>query len=170
MRFCRRVLVPAVSGLLIFFITNIPVVAAEGEVQDPVDATMGVFFKWLNFAIVFGGIAYLISKYGGSLFRQNAKAISAKITEATAAKASADAELHEVQAKITNLDREVAGMREDAAREATVEAARLRESTRVEIEKSSRLHRGNWLQRSAPRDRNCAVWRHHWPSSVRVLW
>jgi F0F1-type ATP synthase membrane subunit b/b' len=135
MKICRRVLFPAFTGLLIFVLTTIPVLAAEAADQDPVATTMGVFFRWLNFAIVFGGIAYLISKKGGAFFGANAKAIAAKITEATATKASADAELHEVQAKIVNLDREVMMMWEEAAREAAIEAARLRESARVEIEK-----------------------------------
>ena len=57
-------------------------------------------------------MAYLIAKNGGAFFRGNAKAIAASITEAQAAKAAADRELSEVNAKISRLDQEVAELRE----------------------------------------------------------
>jgi F-type H+-transporting ATPase subunit b len=135
MRYCRGVLLPALTPFLILFVAAVPAFAAEGEAQDPVATTMGVSFRWLNFAIVFGGFAYLISKHGGTFFRKNAATIAAKITEATAEKDKAVAEMREVQAKLSNLDRDVAALREEASREAAVESARLRESAKVEIEK-----------------------------------
>lgn len=135
MKVCRQVFVSVFSGLLIFVFTALPLRAAEGESQDPVASTMGVFFRWLNFAIVFGGIAYLISKYGAKLFRDNAKSIAADITQASEAKAKADAELHEVEIKISHLSRDVEALKEEAAVETRVETARLRETAQIEIEK-----------------------------------
>ena len=99
-------------------------------------------FRWLNFVLVFGGIGYLIAKHGGAFFRANAKAIAASIDEATAAKAQADRELSEVEAKIARLDQEVAELREAARRDSAAEAERLRASGRAEIEKINQAARG----------------------------
>ena len=115
--------------------------AAEGAEPDPADSTAGLIFRWLNFLIVFGGIAYLIAKHGGAFFRGNAKAIAASIMEATAAKAEADRELHEVEAKIARLDQDVAELREEARRNWAAEAERLRASGQAEIEKINQAAR-----------------------------
>ena len=135
MKSFRLFLAFASDTLLIFLITALPVLAAEGAEPDPADSTTGLVFRWLNFLIVFGGIAYLIAKYGGAFFRGNAKQIAASIVEASAAKAEAERELHEVETKIARLDQDVAEMREEARRNWTAESERLRASGRSEIEK-----------------------------------
>jgi F-type H+-transporting ATPase subunit b len=138
----RRAMPLFASALLIFFLTALPVLAAEAADEDPAASTTGLIFRWLNFVLVFGGIGYLIAKHGGAFFRANAKAIAASITEASAAKAEADRELREVEAKIARLDQEVAELREAARRDSTAEAERLRVSGRAEIEKISQAAHG----------------------------
>ena len=123
------------SGFVMIFLLTLPVLAAEGAEPDPVESTTGLVFRWLNFLIVFGGAGYLIAKHGGAFFRANAKAIAASILEATAAKAEAERELHEVETKISHLDREVAELREAARRDWAVESERLHTSGLTEIEK-----------------------------------
>jgi F-type H+-transporting ATPase subunit b len=135
MKTLRRFLMLASSALLIFFFTALPVLAEEGAKPDPAESSTGLLFRWLNFLIVFGGIAYLIAKYGGSFFRGNAKAISASIREATAVKVEADRELREVETKIARLDQDVAEMREEARRNWAAESERLNTSAQAEIEK-----------------------------------
>src|ERR1700692_4434953 len=100
MKSFRRILVFALGALLMVFFMALPVFAAEGAGPDPADSTAGLIFRWLNFLIVFGGIAYLIAKHGGAFFRGNAKEIAASIVEATAAKAEADRELRAVETNI----------------------------------------------------------------------
>jgi F-type H+-transporting ATPase subunit b len=141
MKSWRRTMPLFASVLLVFFLTALPVLAAEGAEEDPAASTAGLIFRWLNFILVFGGIGYLIAKHGGAFFRANAKAIAASITEASAAKAEADRELHEVEAKIARLDQEVAELREAAQRDSAAEAERLRASGRAEIEKISQAAR-----------------------------
>jgi F-type H+-transporting ATPase subunit b len=135
MKAFRRFLVLAPGGLLALFFMAIPVLAAEGAEPDPADSATGLIFRWLNFLIVFGGIAYLIAKHGGAFFRGNAKEIAASIVEATAAKAEADRELRDVEMKIQRLDQDVAELREEAGRNWAAESERLRASAQVEIEK-----------------------------------
>ena len=100
-----------------------------------------MIFRWLNFLIVFGGIGYLIAKYGGAFFRGNAKEIAASIVEATAAKAEADRELHVVETKIARLDQDVAELREEAQRNWAAESERLYASGVAEIEKINQAAR-----------------------------
>jgi F-type H+-transporting ATPase subunit b len=135
MKTFRRLLVYASGALLIFFFMALPALAAEGAEPDPADSTTGLIFRWLNFLIVFGGIAYLIAKHGGAFFRGNAKEIAASIVEATAAKADADRELREVETKVARLDQDVAEMREEARRNWAAESERLHASGQAEIEK-----------------------------------
>jgi F0F1-type ATP synthase membrane subunit b/b' len=142
MKSCRRSIRLLASGLLIFLLTALPAQAAEAAAEDSAAATAGLIFRWLNFLLVFGGIGYLIAKRGRAFFRANARAIAASITEAQAAKAEADRELREAEAKIARLDQEVAELREAARRDSTAEAERLRASARAEIEKISQAARG----------------------------
>lgn len=131
----RRFLVAVSGGFLMFFFLALPVLAAEAAEPDPAESATGLVFRWLNFVLVFGGIAYLLAKHGGAFFCANAKAIAASIHEATAAKAEADRALGEVDAKIARLDHEVAEMRETARRNWEAESERLRASGVAEIEK-----------------------------------
>jgi F-type H+-transporting ATPase subunit b len=142
MKSCRQFLAYASSALLIFFFMALPALAAEGAEPDPADSTTGLIFRWLNFLIVFGGIAYLLAKHGGAFFRGNAKEISASIVEATAVKEEADRELRMVEAKIVHLDQDVAAVREEARRNWEAEAQRLYTSGLAEIEKINQAARG----------------------------
>lgn len=135
MKSLRRFLAFSWCALLIIFFLAIPVLAAEGAEPDPADSTTGLIFRWLNFVIVFGGIGYLIAKNGGTFFRQNAKEIASRIVEATAVKAEAVRELHEVEVKIARLDQDVGEMRAEARKNWDAEAERLRASGQAEIEK-----------------------------------
>lgn len=138
----RRALPLLATALTTIFLTAIPALAAEGAAEDSGGFTPTAFFRWLNFVIVFGGIAYLIAKYGQSFFRANAQAIAAGIAEASAAKAEADRELHEVETKIASLDQEIAELREAARRDSQAEAERLLASGRVEVEKIRQAAQG----------------------------
>lgn len=108
--------------------------AQEGQ-ASPEDTTIGWVMKWLNFAIVFGGIGYLVVKSGGPAFRAKAEKISAAIGEAARAREAAEAQRRETQQKLANLTKEVEEMRAAAKRDATAEAQRLRELAKVEAEK-----------------------------------
>jgi F-type H+-transporting ATPase subunit b len=141
MKTFRRFLVFASSALLVFFFMALPAFAEEGAKLDPAESPTGLIFRWLNFLIVFGAIAYLIAKHGGAFFRGNAKEIAASIVEATATKAEADRELHEVETKIARIDQDVTQMREEARRNWAAESERLRASGVAEIEKINQAAR-----------------------------
>jgi F-type H+-transporting ATPase subunit b len=111
--------------------------AQEGQ-ASPEDSAIGWVVKWLNFAIVFGGIAYLVVKSGGPAFRARAEKISAAIGEAARAREAAEAQRRETQQKLANLAKEVEEMRAAAKRDAAAEAQRLREMAKAEAQKIER--------------------------------
>jgi F-type H+-transporting ATPase subunit b len=127
------------AGLLAMFVSMaaMPLLAQEGE-ASPVDSPTGWVFRWLNFAIVFGVVAYFAVKKGGPYFRRQAEEISRKIAEGTRAREAAERQRQEVQAKLANIENEIAGMRAEAKRDAEAEAQRLRALGREEAEKIER--------------------------------
>ena len=127
------------SGSLITLVllAALPVLAQEGE-ASPVDSPIGWIFRWLNFAIVFGAIAYLAWKKGGPYFRAQADEISQKIAEGARAREAAEQKRQEVQAKLANIESEIAAMRAESKRDAEAEAKRLRTLAREEAEKIER--------------------------------
>jgi F-type H+-transporting ATPase subunit b len=120
------------------FCATLPVRAAEGAEQDPTEAPIGTLFRWLNFALVFGGGAYLIGKRAPAYFRQRAEAVASGLAEAAAVKAEAERQLHEAERKLQNLEQDLADLRAASRREAAAEAERLRAATQSEAAKIAR--------------------------------
>ena len=114
-----------------------PVLAQEGE-ASPADSTTGWVFRWLNFAIVFGAIAYFTVKKGGPYFRAHAEEIARKIAEGTRAREAAERQRKEVQAKLANIEKDIAEMRAESQRDAHAEEQRLRALAREEAQKIER--------------------------------
>jgi F-type H+-transporting ATPase subunit b len=133
MRFLR-----ALGSLItLVLLTALPVLAQEGE-ASPADSPIGWIFRWLNFAIVFGAISYLAWIKGGPYFRGQAEEISRKIAEGARAREAAERQRKEAQAKLANIESEIATMRAEAKRDAEAEAQRLRALAREEAEKIER--------------------------------
>ena len=125
------------SLITLVLLTALPVLAQEGE-ASPADSPIGWIFRWLNFAIVFGAISYLAWKKGGPYFRAQAEEISRKIAEGARAREAAERQRKEAQAKLANIESEIATMRAEAKRDAEAEAQRLRALAREEAQKIER--------------------------------
>jgi F0F1-type ATP synthase membrane subunit b/b' len=117
-----------------------PAFAQEGE-ASPADSPVGWVFRWLNFALVFGGLGYAIWKWGAPYFRQHAEEISERIAEGTRAREAAETQRREIQAKLAGLEDEIKRLREVGKRDAEAEAQRLRDMGRAESEKIERAAR-----------------------------
>ena len=130
----RRILSALASAVIAaLFLTLSAHAAEEGGAAGAETATE--VFKWINFAIVAGGILWVCWKKAPGLFRGRAEAISSAITKAGSAKAAADAQLREAETKLANLDKEVAELRSFAERESAAEVERIRMATRSDLEK-----------------------------------
>jgi F-type H+-transporting ATPase subunit b len=121
-----------VSAMLLF--AAITVHAAE-EGGNATTERANEIFKWINFAIVAGLIAWVFLKLTPPFFRKNAETISSAISKATAAKAEAERQLREAEEKLARLEHEVAQLRATAQREMAAETERLKAITESDIEK-----------------------------------
>lgn len=92
-------------------------------------------FKWINFAIVAGLLAWVFLKVTPAFFRKNAETISSAIGKATAAKAEAERQLGEAEEKLARLEQEVAQLRATAQQESAAEGERLRAMAKSDVQK-----------------------------------
>jgi F-type H+-transporting ATPase subunit b len=122
------------SALLVLLFAAISAHAAEQSGNTTTERANEIF-KWINFAIVAGLIAWVFLKLTPPFFRKNAENINSAITKATAAKAEADRQLREAEQKLARLQQEVAQLRATALQEAAAEAERLRAITQNDVQK-----------------------------------
>jgi len=119
-----------VCGILL--VAAHPVFAAEeGGAESPLTA----IFQWINFALVAGGIVWLLVKKSPPFFAAQAARIASAIEEAARVKAQADAQRREAEGRLANLASEIEVMRAEALRDAQAEAARIQAATKEEAAK-----------------------------------
>jgi len=107
--------------------------ALAQETGDTTTTTTGWVFRWINFAIVFGVIAWGFSK-AGPYFRKHSEEIAQKIAEGKRAREAAESQRRAVQEKMSHIDDEVAQLRADATRANEAEARRLRAMAKQDAE------------------------------------
>jgi len=130
----NRLVFFAVSILFVSLLASVSLQAAE-EGGNAATERATEIFKWINFAIVAGVIVWVFGKLLPPVFRKRTEAVSSAITNATSAKAAADAQLRDAQTRLANLQKEVAELRALAERESAAEVERLRAATQSDIQK-----------------------------------
>jgi F-type H+-transporting ATPase subunit b len=132
--FARRI------GITLFVLAVLaaPAFATEGASPNAADTPTGVIFRWLNFVLVFGTLAYALARYGGPYFRGRGAEIGGEIRDAAATKADAERELRDIEDKVAHVDQEIARLRAESSREAEAEAERQAEAGQHEIERIER--------------------------------
>ena len=105
--------------------------AADGGHSD-----LGVW-KWANFAILAGLLAWAIGKNAGPFFRARLDEIQKDINDARAVRQEAEARAAAIEKRLANLDTELAALRGDARREMESEAARIQDETRRVLDKTN---------------------------------
>jgi F-type H+-transporting ATPase subunit b len=129
------------AGVAVICAGCLPALAQESS-SDVTTMPIGTVFRWLNFLLVFGAIAYAIAKSGAPYFRGRAKAISNAVAEANQARAAAERELRETAGKLGSLDRQIDEERRAAERDSAAERERIRALTKSDIEKIGQAARG----------------------------
>ncbi|MGB8541237.1 MAG: ATP synthase F0 subunit B [Candidatus Acidiferrales bacterium] len=126
-------------GFLAAFLSLVvlPVLAQEKE-TPAAETPTGYVFRWLNFAIVFLGIAYAAVKWGGPYFRAQAEETAQKIAEGTRAHEAAERQKKEIEQKLAGLDQEIKRIREEGKRDQQAETKRLHDLARSEAERIER--------------------------------
>ncbi|MDX2151443.1 MAG: ATP synthase F0 subunit B [Bryobacteraceae bacterium] len=87
-------------------------------------------WKWANFAILAGGLGYLLSKNMKGYFGARTAEIQKGIKDASAMKADADQRAAAIEAKLAGLKHDIEEMRREARHELENEGRRLEEETK----------------------------------------
>jgi len=94
--------------------------AGEKHEEEP-----SIIWKWVNFAILAGGLGYLIGKNAPAFFQTRTSEIQSGISEATRLKQEADQRAAAMEKRMANLEAEIASLRAVAKSEIEVEANRV---------------------------------------------
>ena len=125
------------AALLFVGLLLLPCVAAEhGGESHGSDPTP---WKWANFALLCGGLGYLLYKKAGVFFRSRTDEIQRGIAESQKLKQEAQARLAAAEQRLQGLAAEVERLRQRARTEMESESARLRQETEQELRKIQHL-------------------------------
>jgi F-type H+-transporting ATPase subunit b len=119
--------------LLVLVLALAPAIAAEeggehgGGMKEP-----SIWWKWANFAILAGGLGYLISKHAPAYFDSRNKEIQGALQEARKLREESEARVADIERRVANLGADMDAMREAAKKEMAAEAERIR----IETEKA----------------------------------
>lgn len=91
--------------------------------------------KWINFAILAGGLGWLIQKNAGPYYAARSRKIKKDMIEAADFRQRAEARAAEVERRLTGLEADIAALRSEAAAEGRAESERLSRQTAAEIAK-----------------------------------
>jgi F-type H+-transporting ATPase subunit b len=120
--------------------------AAKQEDSEP---RRDLLYKTINFAILVGGLGYVLRKPMAEFFRSRSASIQKALDEARKALDASQSQLQAVEEKLRGLEAEIAGFRASAVREMEAEsqrwqqtiaeeAARILESARAQAEMAVR--------------------------------
>lgn len=141
MRRCARRAASAAALAVFLLLATVPAWAAPNP-QQQAESVTGWIYRWLNFLIFFGAIAYMLYRYSPPYFRRRREAIVQAIAESTLAREEAERLEREAEAKLADLEREVAGLRGKAKQEGAAEVERIRALAQEEakrVEQAARL-------------------------------
>jgi len=105
----------------------------EGHEEEPMPHE--TLWKWANFAILAGGLGWLISKNAGPYFRSRSEEIRHGIEEAAKTRADAEARAAEIERRLSNLAVDVEQIRSQSREEIAREGERIRAETEAQIRK-----------------------------------
>jgi len=92
-------------------------------------------WKWVNFAILAGGLGYMIGKNAGPYFTGRSAAIRKDIEESMRQQKEAEARVAEVERRLATLESEIAAIRDESEQEINTGAERLASQSAEEIAK-----------------------------------
>ena len=109
--------------------------AKHGEGHEEAQMPNEIWWKWANFALLAGGLGYLIGKNAGPFFRARTAEIQQGISDAAKVRSDAEARAAEIEARVANLAGEVEALRLKSREEIANEGARVQAETATQIAK-----------------------------------
>jgi F-type H+-transporting ATPase subunit b len=92
-------------------------------------------YRWINFAILVGGLAYVLRKPAAQFFAERTDSIRKSLEEGRNALSAAEEQLRAVEQKLQGFEKEMAAFRAAALKEMEDEHARMHKATEQEAEK-----------------------------------
>lgn len=105
----------------------------EGEAEHAMPNE--IWWKWANFALLAGGLGFLIKKNAGTFFAARTASIQRGIREAAEMKAEAETRAAAIEKRISNLSSEVALMRQQSKDEMAAEGKRMEDDIARQLAK-----------------------------------
>ena len=119
----------AVSLSLVAFAQERPATEAKTGEARTEEAEPSFTLMWINFAILVGGLGYLVSKSAPAIFRAREEEIRGGIDEAARKKQQAEAHSSEIDRKLAGFGVEIENLRRGVSSEMSMEADRIRQDT-----------------------------------------
>jgi F-type H+-transporting ATPase subunit b len=132
----RRSLLLGIFALVV----AIPAFAQESKGDDRAAAGQpesgsALAWKWVNFAVLLGGLGYLAAKNAPAFFSARTADIQKAIKDATGLKIEAEFRASEIDRKMATLEAEIRRMRDASRAEMSQESARIDHDTSVALDK-----------------------------------
>lgn len=124
----------------------------ESAEQDPHHGSpLSIVWKWGNFILLFGGLAYYLRRPLREFLQTRARGIEEGLASGKRAQEEAEAKMSAVEAQLARMDEEIDGLKQQAARESEEERQRIIDSSQSEAERIVAMARREieGLQRSA---------------------
>jgi F-type H+-transporting ATPase subunit b len=90
---------------------------AQEKTKSGLSPTLESILLWVNFAILVGGLAYLVGKYGSPYLTARSQKISQDIVEAARVRKDAEARTAEVDRRLADLESDLAAIRAESQKE-----------------------------------------------------
>ena len=153
----------ALTGVLLAFCLALPAAgeeAADDGSDGPAAAAAGgddhgsplsIVWKWGNFILLFGGLAYYLRRPLREFLQTRARGIEEGLASGKRAQEEAEAKMSAIEAQLARLDEDIDGLKQQAARESEEERQRIIDSSQAEAERIVAMARREieGLQRSA---------------------
>jgi F-type H+-transporting ATPase subunit b len=118
---------------------SVPVFAqvehAEKTKAQHEDSMSQVIARWANFAILFGGLGYLLRKPMHEFFQARRNDIKAGLQRAQDAQTMAETRMGEIDRRLAHLTADMASLRQEAEKESLVDRARVLAEARREVDR-----------------------------------
>ena len=148
----------ALTGVSLALCLVLPVPGVEASGGDAAAAAgddhgspLSIVWKWGNFILLFGGLAYYLRRPLREFLQTRARGIAEGLASGKRAQEEAEAKMSAIEAQLARLDEEIDGLKQQAARESEEERQRIIDSSRAEAERIVAMARREIevLQRSA---------------------
>lgn len=111
--------------------------AAHGEAEHKSSgpAEVSIWWKWANFAILAGGLGFMIAKNAPAYFASRNEEIRKGLEEGAELQREANARTAAMEARLKNLDAEIAELKTKAKADIAAEGHRIEAETQVAVAK-----------------------------------